>query len=690
MSKLPAFLTCILFCLLLVVTAPLALAQSAPAGNATPPPSGSVAAPPPQKVTELLKLLDDPEIRAWLNSRPTATEGHLTKEATLEVEDIEAFARSRLHALLTAVPTVPSKIATAVGRVRQQASESNYAPAIVNFLGIIAAGAAIEWLFRRTAHKARFGSEIASRAYAELGPPLVFTIVSALIFLAFEWPPLLRVVILYALLAVIGYRLATGLCRLSMDIAETSSFHFIRIRVFGAILAIGLAIWAMCRPLGIDPDTRAVIAYGFSIALLLVVLETIWRRPYDRYGNLPSRTGNVLSTLYVGALWLLWMLGFPGLFWIGIFAIALPKVISAADRMAKAFAQTHWSEAEGNTLRMVLLARGVRAVVILAALGWLALIWEYNPNAIAQQSPLLQAVVNGLFKSIIILLVVDLIWQIAKAYIDGPLIPVDGEQALTPDEAARRARLRTLLPIFRNGLAAVLLCVAVMTILAEMGVQIGPLIAGAGIFGVAIGFGSQTLVKDIVSGIFYLMDDAFRVGEWIESGSYNGVVESFSLRSIRLRHHRGSVFTVPFGALGAIRNGSRDWTVDKFRIRVPFKTDMTKVSRIAKDIGKQLLEDPELAPHIIKTLKLKGVEQIGEFGIEISFGFTARPTGEATAIRRRAYTLLTQAFAENDISFAQPTFQVGGDEKEAAAAAAMHKRQVDLQQQAAAASGAGS
>ncbi|HVK91372.1 MAG TPA: mechanosensitive ion channel family protein, partial [Mycoplana sp.] len=580
------------------------------------------------------------------------------------------------------------KIAAAVGKMRQQAIESGFAPAIVVFLAIIGAGAAIEWLFRRTAYKARFGSEIVSRAYAELGPPLVFAVVSALIFLAFEWPPLLRAVVLYGLLAVIGYRLATGLCRLSMDVGDTTGFHFVRIRVFGAILALGIAVWAMCRPLGIDADTRAVITYGFSIALVLVVLEAIWRRPHDRFGNLPSRTGNILSSLYLGVLWLLWMLGFPGLFWLGIYAIALPKVTSAADRMTKAFAQTHWNEERTNTLRMVLLVRGVRAIVILMALGWLALVWEYNPNAIAQQSPLLQAIGNGLLKSVIVLLLADLVWQLAKAYIDGTLMPANGGDALTADEAARRARLRTLLPIFRNALAAVLICIAVMTILAEMGVQIGPLIAGAGIFGVAIGFGSQTLVKDIVSGIFYLMDDAFRVGEWIESGSYNGVVESFSLRSIRLRHHRGSVFTVPFGELGAIRNGSRDWTVDKFRVRVPFKTDMTKVNKIAKEIGKHLLEDPELAPHIIKTLKLKGVEQIGEFGIEISFGFTARPTGEQTAIRRRAYTMLTQAFAENDIAFAQPTFQVGGDEKEGAAAAAMHKRQADLAAQAAAGGGA--
>ena len=77
--------------------------------------------------------------------------------------------------------------------------------------------------------------------------------------------------------------------------------------------------------------------------------------------------------------------------------------------------------------------------------------------------------------------------------------------------------------------------------------EIGPLIAGAGIVGVAVGFGSQTLVKDVISGIFYLLDDAFRVGEYIPSGSYKGTVESFSFRSVKLRHHRGPLFTVPFG-----------------------------------------------------------------------------------------------------------------------------------------------
>ena len=132
------------------------------------------------------------------------------------------------------------------------------------------------------------------------------------------------------------------------------------------------------------------------------------------------------------------------------------------------------------------------------------------------------------------LLIADLIWQLAKAYIEFRLeLTGHGSSA---DELARNGRLRTLLPIFRNALAVFIAVVAVLTILAGLGIQIMPLIAGAGIFGVAIGFGSQTLVKDILSGVFYMLDDAFRVGEYIQSGSYKGTVELFSLRSVRLRH----------------------------------------------------------------------------------------------------------------------------------------------------------
>ena len=112
-------------------------------------------------------------------------------------------------------------------------------------------------------------------------------------------------------------------------------------------------------------------------------------------------------------------------------------------------------------------------------------------------------------------------------------------------------------------LLVVLTVMAVLMALSALGVEVGPLIAGAGVVGVAIGFGSQTLVKDVISGVFFLLDDAFRVGEYIESGSIRGTVEGFSLRSIKLRHHRGYLHTVPFGSLDKITNYSRDWVIDK-------------------------------------------------------------------------------------------------------------------------------
>ena len=108
-----------------------------------------------------------------------------------------------------------------------------------------------------------------------------------------------------------------------------------------------------------------------------------------------------------------------------------------------------------------------------------------------------------------------------------------------PEEGNRAARLRTLLPIVRSTIAAALIVMVVLTALSALGIEVGPLLAGAGVVGVAIGFGAQTLVRDLFSKFFYLLDDAFRVGEYIESGNYKGTVEHLGARSVRLRHTAG-------------------------------------------------------------------------------------------------------------------------------------------------------
>jgi small-conductance mechanosensitive channel len=355
--------------------------------------------------------------------------------------------------------------------------------------------------------------------------------------------------------------------------------------------------------------------------------------------------------------------------WLGIYALLLPRLMAVAGQVAASMVADPNVSATANSFRTVMVERGARALVILLAALWLGLIWRLNPNALTEDDTPASQITRGLLQGVVVLLFADLLWQLAKAYIGRKLEAATTDGAVSSAEVARRDRLRTLLPIFRNVLGVLIATIAILIVLAGLGVQIAPLIAGAGIFGVAIGFGSQALVKDVISGVFYMLDVAFRVGEYIQSGSYKGTVESFSLRSVKLRHHRGPVFTVPFGSLGAVQNMSRDWVIDKFMIRVPFDTNIQKVKNLVKGVGSELKADPELAPEILETVKMKGVEEIGDFGIQLSLAFRVKP-GHQAVVRRRAYTMIRQAFMDNGIEFAQPTVQVGGDEKSAAAAAA--------------------
>jgi small-conductance mechanosensitive channel len=142
------------------------------------------------------------------------------------------------------------------------------------------------------------------------------------------------------------------------------------------------------------------------------------------------------------------------------------------------------------------------------------------------------------------------------------------------------------------------------------------------------GFGAHTLLKDVTSGTFYLLDDAFRVGEYIQSGSYKGTVESFSLRSVKLRHHRGPVYTVPFGQLGAVQNMSRDWAIDKFQIGVTYDIDLDRARKLIKKLGAELAEDPEYTRHIVEPLKMQGEEQSGDYALQVRCKTTTRAVRE--------------------------------------------------------------
>jgi small-conductance mechanosensitive channel len=277
---------------------------------------------------------------------------------------------------------------------------------------------------------------------------------------------------------------------------------------------------------------------------------------------------------------------------------------------------------------------------------------------------------RGAVHALAIVLVADVLWMVSTALIDRSLETArSAAPAAGAEEANRRARLRTLLPIVRGVVAVVLLVMVVLMSLSALGIEVAPLLAGAGVVGVAVGFGAQTLVRDLFSKFFYLLDDAFRLGEYIQSGNYKGTVEHLGARSVRLRHHRGPVYTIPYGQLGAVQNMSRDWVIDKLTIGITYDSDLDKAKKLIKQIGQDLAKNPEFAPSILEPLKMQGVEQFGDFAIQIRMKMMTKP-GQQFTIRRRAYAMIKAAFDANGIHFAHPTVQVAGGGEPASAAVA--------------------
>jgi small-conductance mechanosensitive channel len=183
------------------------------------------------------------------------------------------------------------------------------------------------------------------------------------------------------------------------------------------------------------------------------------------------------------------------------------------------------------------------------------------------------------------------------------------------------------------------------------------MLAGAGILGLAIGFGAQTLVKDLISGLFFLLDDAFRVNEYIEVAGVGGNVERINTRSLSLRTPAGAVHTVPFGGIDMVANYSRDWAIVKIEFKVVYDTDLGKVKRIFKQIGEELMKDPELAPGFIQPFKFQGVKAMEETGIIVRGKFMTVP-GAQFQIRKQVFERVQKAFAAEGIMFAQRRVQV--------------------------------
>ncbi len=264
------------------------------------------------------------------------------------------------------------------------------------------------------------------------------------------------------------------------------------------------------------------------------------------------------------------------------------------------------------------------------------------------------------FDIVITILIGYMIWRLIKAALHTEARTNVGSEDADPD-APPISRLDTLVPLFRNVLLGLLAIIVLMISLSAIGVDIGLLIASAGVVGIAIGFGAQTLVRDIFSGIFFLADDAFRVGEYIElDKETRGEVESISIRSLQLRHHRGAVITIPFGELKKVTNHNREWVIYKMPFRMEPDTDPLKFKKLVKMVGAEFMAHPEHGPKFIEPLKSQGVYYVDDdSALVMRVKFKCLPRAQFV-IRREIYHRLRTVFAENDLKIARRKVEVVG------------------------------
>jgi moderate conductance mechanosensitive channel len=688
-------------------------------------PASEAGATTPSKIHELLTLLADPKVQEWLakqseaKSAAGATQETVTNSVSHYFDYRVGAIREHIVALTAAIPDLPNQSGRAVGLVSADLGDRGRINVLLLLAVFVGLGFGVEWLFRKATERVRQHLDehpletvnhrlrvIATRFAFAAGLVAAFALGSIGAFLALDWPPFLREMVFGYLVVFLAIRVAVILGHfllapnherfriVPMD-ALAARFWWRRFAAFIGWFAFGWVEIGLLSTLGLSLEGRELVAYALGLGLMAMALEAVWRRPVAPHESAeevlsePHHLGraarNALLSIGIVLLWVLWVLRAMPSFWLVLVIITLPLAIAVTRRAVEHLLRPPGSQqvADGTpSVIAVCLERGIRALLIIGAVAVLAWGWGIDVVTLTGGDTLLARIVHGVLSAAVILLAADVLWHAMKAAIDRKLAEtVDLGQPNT-DEARRRARLHTLLPIFRNILFVVVIAVAVLMALAAMGVEIGPLIAGAGVLGVAVGFGAQTFVRDVIAGMFYLLDDAFRVGEYIQSGNYKGTVEGFSIRSIKLRHHRGPVYTVPFSLLGAVQNQSRDWVIDKLMVGITYDSDLERARKLIKQIGLDLQKDEEFAPLILEPLKMQGVENLGDFAVQIRMKMMTLP-GEQFVIRRKAYAMIKKAFDENGIKFAFPTVSVTGEGEPATAAVA--QRALELTHPAAAA-----
>jgi moderate conductance mechanosensitive channel len=417
--------------------------------------------------------------------------------------------------------------------------------------------------------------------------------------------------------------------------AETRNYMYIWIRrfVFWGIFgyAVPEAAWWLGAPgaiyalmLNVIGLVLALLAIIFTLQNRATVAKWIggesaavsgWRRIRRSFAEIWP----IIAVLYITGIYLIYALRIEGGFLYVARATTLSLVVIVAAQLLvrlisevsrRGFAVAPELKAQFPTLeqranRYIPILIGLISVAIYFVAA-LTVLQAWNIGAFAWLgSDLGRRIMASLLSIGIVLLVAIAIWEIVASAIERYLNAID------ESDLPRRTRVRTLLPLFRTAILCVIVVLTSLIVLSHIGIDIAPLLAGAGVIGVAIGFGSQALVKDVITGLFILMEDQIAVGDVVDVGKeHAGVVEAISVRTIRLRDQAGTVHTVPFSEVTSVKNLTRDFAYVVARIAVSYGEDIDRVVEILRQVSEELMADETLGPFILDPFDYQGVDQL--------------------------------------------------------------------------------
>ncbi|WP_343869889.1 mechanosensitive ion channel family protein, partial [Caenispirillum bisanense] len=344
---------------------------------------------------------------------------------------------------------------------------------------------------------------------------------------------------------------------------------------------------------------------------------------------------HILAALYIIAVYAVWALSVEGgfeyivratLLSAVVIALAVAAVTVLSRGVDKLFhiaedVKTRFPGIEKRANRYTpLLHTAVRMVVFVIAFGAILQVWGVGVvEALTSDAGRRFA---GAVLTIAIVLTISLIlWEFASSAIERYLSSTDGNGNVVE----RSARAKTLLPLARNILMVVMIVIVSLVVLSELGVNIAPLLAGAGVIGLAVGFGSQKLVQDIITGAFILFENAVSVGDVVSVGGFSGVVEGMTVRSIRLRDLSGTVHTIPFSAVDKVSNMTKDFSYYLLDVGVAYREDTDEVVEVCKGILEEMRQEPDHAVNILEPLEVIGVDRFADSAVIVRFRIKTLP-----------------------------------------------------------------